>query len=109
MIVTMRPGIEPLCTVHHTPMNFAQFGEPTSLMMKAYKCDQARCTQAYNSSQGYFDLVNNRLVHLEKEHEDCHSCELPMYLESVSKDGTETWRCAQVHCDYRFQRNRNRV
>lgn len=100
MIVTMRPGINPRCTRHHTTMKLYQFGEPTGLMMKAYKCDEGGCTRAYNSSQGYFDIVNDSVVLLEKEQQDCHSCELPMYLDAVNPDGAETWRCAQIGCNY---------
>jgi hypothetical protein len=99
MIVTMRPGIKPRCTLHRTAMKLYQFGEPTGLMMKAYKCDEGGCTRAYNSSQGYFDIVNDRVVLLAKEQQDCHSCELPMYLDVVNPDGTETWRCAQIGCN----------
>src|SRR6267378_3143668 len=101
MIVTMRQGIKPLCNQCGTPMKLYQFGEPTGLMMKAYKCDS--CTRAFNSSQGYFDIVNDRFVRLESDREDCHSCELPMYLEAVNSDGSEIWRCAQVYCDYFLQ------
>jgi hypothetical protein len=100
MIVTMRQGIKPLCNQCGTPMKLYQFGEPTGLMMKAYKCDS--CPRAYNSSQGYFDIVNDQLVRLDKEQEDCHSCELPMYLESVQGQN-EVWRCAQVGCSYALQ------
>jgi ribosomal protein L37AE/L43A len=71
--------------------------------MKAYRCDKDGCTRAYNSSQSYFDIVNDRLVRQEKDQEDCHSCELPMYLDAVNPDGTGIWRCAQIHCDYSLQ------
>ena len=101
MIVTMRQGIKPLCNQCGTPMELCQFGEPTGLMMKAYKCDS--CTRAFNSSQGYFDLVSDQLVRLNQEQEDCHCCELPMYLESVEGQN-EIWRCALVGCDYVLQK-----
>jgi len=84
-------------------MNLAQFGDPAGLTVKAYKCDERDCTRAYNSSQGYFDIVNDAIVLLEKEQQDCHSCELPMFLDAVNPDGTETWRCAQVGCNYAVQ------
>jgi hypothetical protein len=99
MIVTMRAGIAPKCTRHHLGMTLRQFGEPTGLMMKAYTCNANDCNQAYNSSRGYFDIVNDRVL-LQKEQQDCHRCELPMYLDVVNSDGTETWRCAQNGCDY---------
>jgi hypothetical protein len=101
MIVTMRQGIKPLCNQCGRPMKLYQFGEPTGLMMKAYKCDG--CPRAYNPSQGYFDIVNDQLVRLDQEQEDCHSCELPMYLESVVVQN-ESWRCAQVGCNYGVQK-----
>jgi hypothetical protein len=101
MIVTMRQGIKPLCNQCGMPMKLYQFGDPTGFMMKAYKCDS--CTRAFNSSQGYFDIVNDQLVRLEHEQEDCHCCELPMYLESVQGQN-EFWRCAQVGCDYVLQK-----
>jgi hypothetical protein len=100
MIFTMRQGIKPLCNQCGTRMKLHQLGEPTDLMMKAYKCD--RCTRAYNSSQGYFDILNDQLVRLDHEQEDCHSCELPMYLESVQGQN-DIWRCAQVGCNFKLQ------
>lgn len=102
MIVTMRTGIEPKCTRHGGPMNLAQFGEPTGLQIKAYKCDKGSCTRAYNSSMGYFDIVEDRCL-LQKEQQRCGTCDLPMYLDSVNPDGTETWRCAQIGCSYAAQ------
>lgn len=103
MIVTMRPGISPKCTQHHVPMKPCRLGEPTGFNMRAYACDVNGCTRAYNSSQGYFDIVNDRFVQQETEQEDCHRCDLPMYLDEVSSDGTEIWRCAQNDCDYSIQ------
>lgn len=87
MIVTMRAEIEPKCTRHHLGMTLHQFGEPTGLMMRAYTCNANNCTQAYNSSQGYFDIVNDRVL-LQREQQDCHRCELPMYLDAANSDGT---------------------
>jgi hypothetical protein len=47
--------------------------------------------------------MNDQLVRLDQEQEDCHSCELPMYLESVQGQN-ESWRCAQVGCNYGVQK-----
>lgn len=103
MIVTMRPGISPICTEHHVAMKPCRLGEPTGFNMRAYACDVNGCTRAYNSSQGYFDIVNDRFVQQETEQEDCHRCDLPMYLESVQGQN-EIWRCAQVGCNYALQK-----
>jgi hypothetical protein len=80
-------------------MNLAKFGDPTALMVAAFKCDAAGCTRAYNSSMGYFDIVNDQFQLLEKEQQDCHRDETPMFLESIAGD-TEIWRCGQRDCDY---------
>jgi hypothetical protein len=104
MIVTMRLGIRPLCTQHHKPMNLAQFGETTGLTMKAFKCDEAGCTQAYNSSMGYFDLVQDRPL-MQKDQQKCPEDDTAMFLESVAGPD-DVYRCAQIGCDHsqRFKR-----
>jgi hypothetical protein len=38
-------------------MNLAKLGGPTSLQVTAFKCDESDCTQAYNTSMGYFDIL----------------------------------------------------
>jgi hypothetical protein len=104
MIVTMRPGIRPLCTDRHKLMNFAQFGEPTQLTVKAYKCDEAGCTRAYNSSLGYFDLVEDRPL-MGKSQQKCPQDDTPVFLESIAGPD-DIYRCAQIGCDHsqRFKR-----
>jgi hypothetical protein len=100
MIVTMRSGIAPKCNVHpELGMTLRQLGEPTGLTMKAYVCNAKDCIEAYNSSIGYFDLVNDRVLR-RKEQQFCRKCETPLYLDTLNSDGTETWRCAQNGCDY---------
>jgi len=98
MIVTMRQGIGPVCTTHLGPMKLHKFGEPTGLTVSAYKCEEVSCTRAYNTSMGYFDIVNDRFVLLEKEQQDCDVDETRMFLEQVSSD-SEVWRCGQIGCD----------
>jgi len=97
-LLTTRPTIKPLCTRHHTIMGRAEFGELTGVTVQAYKCGQADCTRAYNSAQGYFDIVDGRTMVLQMEQRDCPDCGLPMYLRSLQPDSTEIWRCAQVGC-----------
>jgi len=99
-LVTTRPAIKPLCTRHHVIMILAEFGEQTGVRVRAYKCGEPDCTRAYNSSQGYFDLVDGSTMLLQMEQRDCPDCGLPMYLRSLQPDGTETWRCAQVGCKH---------
>jgi len=100
MIVTMRAGISPKCTRHRVAMKPCRIGEPTGFNMQAYACDVNGCTRAYNSSRGYFDIVNEQFVQQDNEQQDCHRCDLPMYLDEVSSDRMEVWRCAQHDCDY---------
>ena len=97
MIVTRRPGIEPKCTKHYTAMALAEFGA-NGLTVKAYKCNNQDCTQVYNFPAGYFDIVNDHPV-LQKDQQKCPTCGLPMYLDAVNTNLTETWRCAQTKCD----------
>ena len=97
-LVTTRPTIKPLCTRHHAIMILAEFGELDGISVQAYKCGEADCTRAYNSSQGYFDLVDGSTMLLQMEQQDCPDCGLPMYLRALQADGAETWRCAQVGC-----------
>jgi hypothetical protein len=99
MIVTMRQDIQPLCTIHRFPMALAQFGDPAALMVKAYKCDEAGCTRAYNTSLGYFDILQGRFL-ADKEQQNCRADGNHMFLEKVYGD-TETWSCGQVGCDYK--------
>ncbi len=99
MIVTMREGIRPLCSRHFGPMKLYKFGDPTGLTVRAFKCDEAGCTRAYNSSMGYFDIVNDQYKLLDKEQQDCQRDETPMFLERI-EDDTEIWRCGQRGCDY---------
>jgi hypothetical protein len=79
-------------------MRIADFGELGGVTVQAYKCFEAGCTRAYNSSQGYFDIVDGNTMVLQMEQHDCPDCGLPMYLRNWWSDGTETWRCAQVGC-----------
>jgi hypothetical protein len=83
-------------------MKFGKFGDPTSFSMKGYKCEVAGCTRAYNSHFGYFDLVDDRGL-WQKEQQRCPDDDQPMYLEAVNQDGTETWRCAGIGCNYSQQ------
>lgn len=99
MIVRMREGIRPLCTRHLGPMKLYTFGDPTGLAVRAFKCDEADCTRAYNSSLGYFDIVNDQYRLLDKEQQDCHLDETHMFLERIEGD-VEFWRCGQIGCDY---------
>ena len=99
MIVTMRPGIEPLCDKCLCPMTLHLFGEPTSLIVKAFKCGETGCTRAYNSSLGYFDIVNDRYAQ-QKEQQRCSEDETPMYMDAINPEGIETWSCAQIGCDH---------
>ena len=102
-LVTTRPTIKPLCTRHHASMSLAEFGEQSGVTIQAYKCAEPACTRAYNSSQGYFDLVDGSTMLLQMEQQDCPDCGLPMYLRSLQADGAETWRCAQVGCKHSSQ------
>jgi hypothetical protein len=106
-LVTTRPVIKPLCTRHHTLMNPAEFGEQNGVTVQAYRCGEADCTRAYNSSQGYFDLVDGSTMLLQMEQQDCPDCGLPMYLRAVQPDGTETWRCGQLGCPRASQSSTN--
>ena len=99
MLVNTRPVIKPLCTHHHTLMGLADFGELAGVTVQAYKCGEAGCTRAYNSSQGYFDLVDGSTMVLQMEQRDCPGCGVPMDLRTVQPDGAETWRCAQLGCN----------
>ena len=101
-LITTRPIIKPLCTRHHSSMNLAECGERTGLTFQAYKCGAQGCARAYSSSQGYFDLEDGIML-LQMEQQDCPDCGLPMYLRAVQADGSETWRCAQVGCKYSSQ------
>jgi len=99
-LVTTLPVIKPLCTRHHGLMSLAEFGDLTGVTVQAYKCGEAGCTRAYNSSQGYFDLVDGSTMVLQMEQRDCPDCGVPMYLRALQPDSTETWRCAQVGCKH---------
>jgi hypothetical protein len=107
MLLTTRPAIKPLCTRHHAIMSLAEVGELTGVTFQAYKCGEPDCTRAYNSSQGYFDLVDDGVMLLQMEQQDCPDCGLPMYLRSLQADGTETWRCAQAGCKHSSQSSTN--
>lgn len=98
MIVTMRPAINPLCTIHHVLMNLAQFGERHRMTVIAYKCDEPGCTRAYNSSLGYFDLVNGQIAR-DLSQRICPDDEQPMFLEKAQGTGG-MWRCAANGCDH---------
>ncbi len=106
MIVTMRPGIEPLCDKCLCPMALAKFGDPTGLTMKAFKCGEKNCTRAYNSSFGYFDIVNDGYLQ-QKHQQKCLDDGTPMYMDAISPESIETWRCAQIGCNHsvRFAHN----
>ena len=95
-LITTRPTIKALCTRHHVAMSLAECGEQTGLTFQAYKCGEEGCTRAYSSSLGYFDLVDDGVMLLQMEQQDCPDCGLPMYLRALQPDGSETWRCAQV-------------
>ncbi len=92
MISTMRQGIRPLCTTHRVPMNLAKFGEPTSLQVTAFKCDESDCTQAYNTSMGYFDILSNG-YNRDHSQRTCASDQAPMFLEESQGTGG-IWHCA---------------
>jgi hypothetical protein len=47
---------------------------------------QVGWTRAYNSSMGYFDIVNDQFQLLEKDQQDCNRDETPMFLESIAGD-----------------------
>lgn len=99
MIVTMQPEIEPLCDKCLFPMTLHKFGESTSLTVRAFKCGETGCTRAYNSSFGYFDIVDDRYAR-QKEQQICPEDAMPMYMHAISPEGVETWRCAQIGCTH---------
>ena len=51
-------------------------------------------------SRGYFDVVDSQFVSEPPTRwTACPEDTLPMYLESVERDGAEHWRCAQIYCN----------
>ena len=98
MVVTTRDGIVPLCDKHKTPMTLSRY-EGGSFGMRAFGCNQTGCTRVYNTSNGYLDVIEGRLL-LQKEQQLCAEDGTAMFLESVSLNGQlETWRCGQKNCD----------
>ncbi len=102
MLVTMRPGIEPLCDECLVPMTRRQL---TGLTVgrcgapEAFKCAETGCTRAYHSSLGYFDIVSNRNA-LQKGQQLCPKDGTPMYMNAISPEGIETWQCPQIGCNH---------
>jgi hypothetical protein len=99
MIVTMRPGIEPLCDKCLCPMPLSQFSESPGLTAKVFKCGEPGCTRAYVSSMGYFDIVNDQFAR-QKHQQICPEDGTPMFMDAISPEHIETWRCAQIGCDH---------
>jgi hypothetical protein len=93
----MRPGIAPLCDKHKSPTTLSRY-EGGSFGMHAFACDKSECTRAYNTSSGYFDVVNGSVV-LRKEQQLCPVDGTAMFLESVRQGGAEIWRCGQINCE----------
>jgi hypothetical protein len=99
MIVTTREGIVPLCDKHRSPMRPYRY-EGGSFGMNAFSCTDQGCTRAYNTSSGYLDVVDGRIL-LQKEQQLCPEDDTAMFLESLapSNNGTvEMWRCGQKNC-----------
>ena len=97
MIVTMREGIAPLCDKHRSPMKLSRY-EGDSLGMNAFACTSPGCTRAYNTSSGYLDVVDGRIL-LQKEQQLCPEDGTAMFLEFVSPPkSVEHWRCGQINC-----------
>jgi hypothetical protein len=101
MIVTTRQGIIPLCDKHRTPTRISRY-EGGSFGMNAFGCTESGCTRAYNTSSGYFDVVDGRIL-LQKEQQLCPEDGTAMFLESVSPPkSVELWRCGQINCNAAF-------
>jgi hypothetical protein len=99
MIVTMRQDILPRCDRHFASTKFYRFGNPTGAGFKAYQCEVSGCTRAYNSSQGYLDIDEKLGAVADQRQQRCQKDGSPMFLHE-SEGGAETWRCAQIGCDY---------
>ncbi len=89
------PAINPLCDKDGVPMSRAEIliEEPgTAEILPAYVCDSKNCDRCYNEGTGYFDFVGGR-PNLDHRQRLCETDALPMFLEIVSSDETEIWRC----------------
>jgi hypothetical protein len=96
MIVTPKRGLKSLCDKHRTPMSPCQFIGSLSLL-GAFACDTVGCTRCYDVVVGYFDVVGEKPL-LEKQQQRCPDDDLPMYLDSVRTDSSETWCCGREGC-----------
>jgi hypothetical protein len=105
MIVTMKPGITPLCDRHHKPMELVQFGASNiSMTLVVHKCMVPACTRVYQHSFGYHDITD--VISFEDVfRRDCPEDEMSMYLAETRSDGAQLWCCGQMHCDYSEQAN----
>ena len=99
MVVTAREGIVPLCDKHRRRMLlFVSHGEGV-FGIDAFTCPVLGCTRAYNTTNGYLDIVEGQAV-LQMRQKLCPEDGTPMFLESVSPPkSVEHWRCGQTNCN----------
>ena len=96
MMDTTGLGIIPLCDKHGKPMTTSGF--PDDLFgLRAFYCNQPGCTRAYNTSNGYVEIVDGR-IDLPQERQTCPRDGTAMFLESVTHEGFQNWRCTQTRC-----------
>jgi ubiquitin C-terminal hydrolase len=70
--------------------------------LSAYVCNVEGCHRCYNEAAGYFDFVAGRPI-LETRQTLCLGDAHAMYLEFVSIENDEIWRCP--HCGGEVAKN----
>jgi ssDNA-binding Zn-finger/Zn-ribbon topoisomerase 1 len=88
------PDWPPLCEKCLVPM----WVRESPKMPTTYGCDEPNCTRRYNAHKGYFD-VDGRV----EEQRRCPNDKSPLFLNSISPDAIETWRCPLPHCTYEWK------
>lgn len=68
-----------------------------------YGCNELECTRHYDADKGYFDVVDGR-VRKQEDQRHCPNDESPLFLNSISPDAIETWRCPLPDCMYEWKR-----
>jgi hypothetical protein len=90
---TLEEHLPPLCDKCRVPM---WDSEP-----KGYKCREPGCSRRYNSKLGYFDYAG--APETVEQQRRCPNDQSPLFLDAISPEAIETWRCPQCSFELKNQ------
>lgn len=109
MVLATRSDVDPLCDIHRLRMEPVTLHYPgIATTSPAYRCTMSGCVRLYDWWRGYFRLDTASTDFQTVNRVPCssnHTPKIAMYLQALSPEGMEVWRCPCVGCTCEVRRH----